>query len=294
VYASPDDGIAPVGFIGLGNMGRPMVAHLVRRGAPGIAYDIIADRLADGVNSGARAGRSVADVVARCDVVLLSVFDGKVVESVMTEVFSAARSGVCVADLSTCDRDTAAPLASRAARLRMGFVDAPVSGGPTRAGNGTLTIMAGGDATSVAQVLPVLRLLGNDVVHVGGAGAGYAAKLVNNMVGIANFVVAADALVVAERAGISLDTMIAIMSTGTGASTSLTRMASRVLAADYSAGAGSLSLIRKDIDLALRLGQSVGKRLEIQEMVRRILDGAIEAGVGDYDVAYLMELARRA
>ena len=120
-----------------------MVAHLARQGVSVIAYDIITDRLEAGVRSGAEAGRSVADVVSRCDVVLLSLFDGKVVESVMAEVFAAARAGVCVADLSTCDRDTAAPLAARASGLDMGFVDSPVSGGPGRAGNGTLTIMAG-------------------------------------------------------------------------------------------------------------------------------------------------------
>lgn len=274
-------------------MGRPMVAHLVRQGAPVIAYDILPERLAAGVDSGAEAGRSVADVVARCDVVLLSLFDGPVVESVMAEAFSAARSGVCIADLSTCDRDTAAPLASRAASLGMGFVDAPVSGGPTRAGNGTLTIMVGGDESSAGQVLPVLRVLGNDVVHVGGPGAGYAAKLVNNMVAIANFLVAADALAVAERAGISLEAMTRIMSTGTGASTSLSRMMPRVLAADYSPGAGSLSLVRKDIELALRLGKCVDKRLEVQEMVQRVLDDAVCGGEGDYDVAYFIELARR-
>jgi len=274
-------------------MGRPMVAHLARQGVPVIAFDIIADRLEAGVRSGAEAGRSVADVVSRCDVVLLSVFDGKVVESVMAEVFAAARAGVCVADLSTCDRGTAAPLAAWASALDMGFVDSPVSGGPTRAGNGTLTIMAGGAAAAVERALPVLRVLGNHIVHVGGSGTGYAAKLVNNMVGIANFFVAAEALAVAERAGIPLETMISIMSTGTGASTSLARMAPRALAADYSPGAGSLALVRKDIDLALRLGESVGKRLEIQELVHRILDGAMAAGVGDHDVAYLMELARR-
>jgi 3-hydroxyisobutyrate dehydrogenase-like beta-hydroxyacid dehydrogenase len=290
---SPTNRSKHVGFIGLGNMGRPMVAHLVRQGATVIAYDIVADRLAAVVRSGAQAGGSAAEVVARCDVVLLSLFDGRVVESVMSEVFASPRAGVCIADLSTCDRDTAAPLAAHATGLGMGFIDAPVSGGPARAGNGTLTIMAGGGAADVERALPVLRTLGSDVVHVGGPGAGYAAKLVNNMVAIANFVVAAEALDVAERAGIALETMAAIMSTGTGASTSLARMMPRALAGDYSPGAGSLGLIRKDIELALRLGQSVGRRLEIQEMVQRILDSAVEAGVGDYDAAYLMELARR-
>lgn len=287
-----DNFAGPLGFIGLGNMGMPMVGHLLRSGVTVVAYDIAPGRLAAAVGSGALAGRSAADVVARCDVVLLSLFDGGVVESVMGEVFAAARAGVTVADLSTCDRRTAAPLDARASGLGMGFVDAPVSGGPTRAGNGTLTIMAGGGEPAVRRVMPGLRRLGNHVVHVGGPGSGYAAKLVNNMVAIANFLVAAEGLAVAEKAGISLQVMSDIMATGTAASTSLARMMPRALAGDYSPGSGSLALIRKDIDLALRLGESVGRRLETQELVLRALDAALEAGLGDKDAAYLMELAR--
>ncbi len=282
-----------VGYIGLGNMGQPMVTYLAKSGVPVLALDLVADRVQAVVAKGAQAAASIGDVIAKCDVVAMSLPDPAAVEKVVGEMLAAPRQGVTIVDLSTSDPALSQALAKKAKAAGMQFVDAPVSGGPARSINGTLTIMVGGEAAAVKAAQPVLDALGEHVVHVGDSGMGNVAKLVNNMAILCNQYIISEALHLAQKAGIPGQTMFEIMSTGTARSYALERTAPKMLSGDFSPGM-TLTLALKDVALANQLGRNVGQPLVIAEATEKMLLGALQAGLAEYDVSGMYEAVRRA
>jgi 2-hydroxy-3-oxopropionate reductase len=280
-----------VGYIGLGNMGQPMVTHLVASGVPVTVFDVVPDRIAAMVAKGAQAAHSVAAVADRCDVVLLSLPDPGAVKVVVGQVLDAPRKGVTVVDLSTSDPALSQDLAGKCRAAGMRFVDAPVSGGPARSIKGTLTIMMGGEDEAVQRAMPVLGALGEHIVHVGASGMGNVAKLVNNMAILCNQYVIAEALHLAQKAGIPGQTMFEIMSSGTARSYALERTAPKMLSGDFTPGM-TLTLALKDVALANALGRHVGQPLEMAAATERMLRGALAAGLEDHDVSGMYEAVR--
>lgn len=280
-----------VGYIGLGNMGQPMVTYLLLAGVPVLVFDVASDRVAVLTARGAQAGHSVADVVARCDVVVLSLPDPAAVDVVVGQALAAPRKGVTLVDLSTSDPVLSQSLEKKAQAAGMHFVDAPVSGGPARSINGTLTIMIGGEPDAVALAMPVIRALGQHVVHVGKAGMGNVAKLVNNMAILCNQYIIAEALHLAQKAGIPGQTMFEIMSTGTARSYALERTAPQMLSGNFKPGM-TLTLALKDVALANKLGRDVGQPLVMAAATESMLRGALAAGLDELDVSGMYEAVR--
>jgi 3-hydroxyisobutyrate dehydrogenase len=247
-----------IGFVGLGNMGWPMAENLVAAGFGLIVRDT--DTARQAAFAAAHPGAAVAAVpgdFAGADVVVTMLPTGAVVAEALLDggIGAALRPGTVVVEMSSSDpadsRRTAAELAAHGVRM----VDAPVSGGVPRAVTGELALMIGGDDADVAQVQPVLRVLGAPArqFRTGVLGTGHAMKALNNVIGAATYCATAEALVAGARFGLDPKVMIDIINASTGSSfSSSTVFAANVVTGEYGTGF-ALGLMAKDV----RIAQSV-------------------------------------
>ena len=174
--------MANIAFIGLGNMGGPMAANLVKAGHKVIAFDLVEASKNQAKTDGATIADSAAAAVKGADTVITMLPAGKHVVSVWTDVIPAMAKGALIIDCSTIDVESAKQAHALAAKHGMASVDAPVSGGTGGAKGATLTFMCGGEDKAFGAAKPVLENMGKKIVHCGGAGAGQAAKICNNMI----------------------------------------------------------------------------------------------------------------
>jgi 2-hydroxy-3-oxopropionate reductase len=196
-----------IGFIGLGLMGKPMAANLLKAGYPVVVHSRSQGPVDELVAQGARKGTSPADVARQATRVITMVPDSPDVERVLDGpdgVFGALQPGTIVIDMSSIAPGVARRLAEKAASLGAVMLDAPVSGGDIGAINGMLSIMVGGDAAAFAAARPLFDVMGNPekVIHIGGPGAGQLCKLCNQMVIGGTLAVAAEALALAKKSGV--------------------------------------------------------------------------------------------
>ena len=211
-----------IAFIGLGNMGGPMAANLVKAGHKVLGFDLVPFLRDEAAKAGLTLAASARDAVAAADIVVTMLPAGRHVVSVWSEVLPAARKGALFIDSSTIDVDSARKAHALAAEQGVHSVDAPVSGGTGGAKGGTLTFMCGGEAAAFAAAKPVLEQMGKKIVHCGGAGAGQAAKICNNMILGVTMIATAEAFVLAEKLGLSHQALFDVASTSSGQSWSLT------------------------------------------------------------------------
>jgi len=278
-----------VGFIGLGRMGLPMCSSLLAARYPLTVFNRTA-RKADPLRAaGARVAQSVAALAASCDVVVCCLDSLAASESVLLGVdgvVAHARPGTLLIEHGTITPDLAERIA-RCARVReLEFVDAPVSGGPDGAANRTLAIMVGGSATAYARALPVLESYGSTIRHMGSAGTGTHAKLVNQLLTFTHGAVAAEALAIAERVGLDLAVLGEVLRGGFAQSRMLERTLARVQSGDYEAGA-ALRLYDKDLGFAAEVGAGANMQRPVMESMRALLHAATHAGLGEHDIAAL-------
>lgn len=206
-----------VGFIGLGNMGRPMAENLARAGHEVRGFDT-APVEAEGV---ARAA-SAAQAARGAEVVVTMLPSGPVLRAVAEEVVPAMERGAILLDCSTVDVGSARAVAGQAEAAGLQALDAPVSGGTGGATAGTLTFMVGGPDAAFERVRPLLDAMGARAVHCGGAGAGQAAKICNNMILGVTMIATCEAFALADRLGLSRQALFDVASTSSGQSWSLT------------------------------------------------------------------------
>jgi 3-hydroxyisobutyrate dehydrogenase len=211
--ASP--GSTSLGLVGLGNLGLPLATTLVRAGWDLAVQDVHPERAEPLAALGATVAADVGVLVDR-DVLVLVVPDDVAVEQVLETYLAAGRRGRAVIVHSTVLPQTARRLADVAAGCGVDLVDAPVSGGAERAGNGTLTVMAGGEAAALRRLRPVLDTIGDPVLHVGPAGAGAAAKLANQLTMFANLAGVYEAIDFATAHGVATDALLTALETSLG------------------------------------------------------------------------------
>jgi 3-hydroxyisobutyrate dehydrogenase len=211
-----------IAFIGLGNMGGPMAANLVKAGHKVVGFDLApASRdaaKADGVSIADKA----AEAVKGSEVVITMLPAGKHVLSVWNEIIPSVAKGALMIDCSTIDVESARKSHALAAEHHLPSIDAPVSGGTGGAKGATLTFMAGGDDKAFAAAKPVLEAMGKKIVHCGAAGAGQAAKICNNMILGISMIGVGEAFVLAEKLGLSHQALFDVASTSSGQCWSLT------------------------------------------------------------------------
>jgi 3-hydroxyisobutyrate dehydrogenase len=204
VSAVVDPSASRVGFVGLGNIGKPMALRLADWPGGLTVYDVAPEPLAVLERAGARPASSVGDLAAECAVICVMVRDDDQVRDVMGEILGAAHPGTVVAVHSTVSPDLPAQLEDLAGRHDLLLVDAPVSGGAMGAADGTLAILVGGSGAAYEAVRGPFALMGTEVVHCGPAGNGTAAKLARNLLHFVAFTATGEALRLAEAAGIDL------------------------------------------------------------------------------------------
>src|SRR3979490_1007723 len=214
--------MANIAFIGLGNMGGPMAANLVKAGHKVIAFDLVDASKNQAKSDGAAIADSAAAAVKGADTVITMLPAGKHVISVWTDVIPSMKKGALIIDCSTIDVESARQAHVLAAKHGMLSVDAPVSGGTGGAKGATLTFMCGGDDKAFAAAKPVLENMGKKIVHCGGAGAGQAAKICNNMILGISMIGVSEAFALAEKLGLSHQALFDVASTSSGQCWALT------------------------------------------------------------------------
>jgi len=210
-----------VGVVGLGQMGRPMAANLLRKGFSPFGYDVHAPALESAVRAGLRAADSPLEVLRQADVVILSLPTEAVLEQVMLGpqgLAGASVRGKILVDTTTTTVSLAQDLAKAVASHGGTFLDAPVTGGSAGAEAGTLTFMVGGEGADFERVRPVLNALGATLVHAGGSGQGQAAKMVNQMLMAAIYVSVAESFAFAVQLGADISKVYAAVENGGGQS----------------------------------------------------------------------------
>ena len=209
-----------IAFIGVGNMGRPMLANLLKKGFSATAYDVAPTALDAAVTLGAARASSPAEAAAAGDLVITILPSSGNVETAYLGpngiIEGAARGRLCV-DMSTIDPGTSQRVAARLTEKGVRFIDAPVSGGVGGATAGTLAIMVGGDAKDFAEAKPALEAVGANIIHVGAVGAGEVAKLCNNLIAGAAFVAVSEAFRIAEGYGVDLKVLTQVIAKSSGA-----------------------------------------------------------------------------
>ncbi|MFI5663664.1 3-hydroxyisobutyrate dehydrogenase [Streptomyces sp. NPDC051684] len=205
-----------VAFIGLGHMGGPMAANLVRAGHRVLGHDLIPAAVDDAVKSGVEAMSRAADAVAVADTVVTMLPAGRHVLGLYDDILEAARHDTLFIDCSTIDVTDARTAHERATAAGMRALDAPVSGGVVGAEAATLTFMTGGGEAEFQDARPLLEAMGKKVVHCGGAGAGQAAKICNNMILGVSMIAVSEAFVLGESLGLSHQALYDVASTASG------------------------------------------------------------------------------
>lgn len=214
--------MAKIAFIGLGNMGSPMAANLVKAGHEVTGFDLLPASCDAMRASGATIAGSAVDAVKETNVVITMLPAGKHVVSVWTEIVPAVARHTLMIDCSTIDVDSACVVHELAKSAGLASIDAPVSGGVGGARAASLTFMCGGDAQAFSVAKPVLEGMGKKIVHCGIAGSGQAAKICNNMILGISMIGVCEAFALAERLGLSYQALFDVASTSSGQCWSLT------------------------------------------------------------------------
>ncbi|HEX6835982.1 MAG TPA: NAD(P)-dependent oxidoreductase [Polyangia bacterium] len=279
-----------VAFLGLGTMGAPMAANLLKQHSLAV-WNRTPERARPLVDAGARLATSPADAARGADAIVLMLADPIAVLSVVDGpdgLVAGLAPNALVIDMSTIDPATARVTDAKV-RARGGrFVDAPVSGTRKPAVDGKLVIMAGGDPADVARARPLLELMGR-VVPVGGVGQGMAAKLVLNGLGAHMMTGFSAMLVLAARLDLDLTAMLEVIGSGAFSSPLYTSKAPRMLARDFAADF-TLQLMHKDQELVLATAAEHGYAMPTLAAIRDVLAEGIAAGYGDGDLSGIVRL----
>lgn len=272
--------IRTVGVVGLGNMGLGMAATLARKGFKVLGYDISQARRAAIEATGVHFQPVLTDVLHGADALVFSLPYAKDVEAVVTAeggLLARRDRKVVVIDTSTSDPGTSRRLAARLAETGHAMLDAPVSGGPSGAAEGTLTMMIGGENIDFEIARPVLEAMSTRALHVGPPGAGNIAKLVNNLLVAAHLVTTGEAMRLSEAAGLSTADALKVVNTATGRSAVSEVMFPRwILPGTFDSGF-SAGLMRKDVRLALDLAAETGSDLPLSVHVAQIWEAVRES-----------------
>lgn len=281
-----------VGVIGLGVMGTPMARNLLKSGHEVTVFARRADAMAPLAAAGARTSASPAEAAAVSDVTITMVLDTRAVESVVLGpggIIEGARSGSIVVDHSTIEPEGARKVAATLQSRGIEMLDAPVSGGAAVAEAGTLSIMVGGTEAALERVRPILACYGKTIVHIGPSGAGQVAKACNQICTIVNTLGAAEAMLLAERAGVDPAKVKDVLMTGFGASRMLEVQAPKMIARNFEAKVES-RLHHKDIQIVLDMARALGLDLPGSAAAARVIAALQVRGGATRDTAAVFEV----
>lgn len=287
------DKIARVGFVGVGTMGEPMAANLLKAG-----FDVVVvahrnrapvERL---IAQGATEAATAAEMAGRVQAVVTCVSDDAAVEEVLLGedgIAEGAQQGLVVVDTSTISPLTSQRLAADLAPRGVTLLDAPISGGQNGAIAGTLAIMVGGPREAYDRLLPVLEAMGKSITYVGDNGSALAVKLANNLIVAAAQIAISEALTMVAKAGVEPGLAHSILVNATAGSRQLDSLTSNLLAGNLEPGF-RLSLMRKDMGLALDFGKALDVPMFSTALSHQLYTLAMGLGKGDLTAIGVAEL----
>lgn len=284
-----------IAFIGLGIMGRPMAINLVKAGFDVVGYNRSRPAVDALIAGGGRGAASIAEAVAGADVVATMLPDSPDVQQVLAGpggVFGSARPGTLLIDFSTIRPDVAAQLARDASAAGFRLLDAPVSGGEPGAIEGTLSIMAGGDAADFAAARPVLDAVGKTVVLVGPSGSGQTVKAANQLIVAGTIELVAEAIVFLEAYQVDTEAAIKVLGGGLAGSTVLQRKAAGMLARDFKPGF-RVALHHKDLGIVTAAAREAGVVIPLGAAVAQLVAALNAQGHGGDDHSALLRIVEQ-
>ena len=287
-----------IAFIGLGNMGGPMAANLVKAQHRVRGFDLVPASLDQAKADGVAIAGSGREAVRDADVIVTMLPAGKHVLSVWGDILADAKAGALVIDSSTIDVESARKAHAMAAERGLLSLDAPVSGGVGGAKAATLTFMAGGTPDAFARAEPILQQMGKRVVHCGEAGAGQAAKICNNMILGISMIGVAEAFVLAEKLGLSHQALFDVASTSSGQCWSLTTycpvpgpVPTSPANNGYKPGFAA-ALMLKDLKLAQEAALASGATTPLGAQAAQLYSLFANAGLADEDFSGIINFVR--
>ena len=284
-----------VGFIGVGNMGNPMAANILKAGFPMTVFDLNPKVMENLVKAGAKAAGSARAVVENAEVVLTSLPASPDVEKAYLEpggLIERAKSGTVLIDLSSVLPSTPRKIEPVAKAKGVGFLEAPVSGGVSGAAAGTLAIMIGGDAETLKRVEHVLKPMGPNIFHVGPVGAGNTVKAINNMMASVNSLAMMEGVAVGVKAGLDPMTIYEVVKASSGGSKALERIPRAIVPRNFEPGF-KVALMNKDLDTFTAIAKEVHSPMTFANAAQRYQQAALAAGLSDKDTSVIFTLIEK-
>jgi 3-hydroxyisobutyrate dehydrogenase len=286
-----------IGFIGIGSMGRPMSINLLRAGYELTVYDIREEAMEAPIRLGANAATGPKEVAQASDIVLTSLPTPEALEQVVLGadgVLEGARKGSILIDTSTVSPSTIKKIWAEAKDRGLMVLEAPVSGGVIGAEAGTLTVIVGGDRPVFERCHEILKVIGENIIHVGDIGSGNTVKLVNNLISLANVAVLSEGMVLGVKAGIEPETLYNVIKVSSGRSYALEVKLPRIISKGEFNQGFALDLACKDLGLALDLGREIGVPLLVTSVARQVYELARARGMGRLDHTAVITLLEEA
>ncbi|MDH6114109.1 2-hydroxy-3-oxopropionate reductase [Kitasatospora sp. MAP12-15] len=284
-----------IAFIGLGIMGSPMAANLVKAGHTVTGFNLEQSAIDALVAAGGKGATSIADAVTGADVIITMVpADPHVEQVILGEggVLENAKAGSLVIDMSSITPQTSIKVAAAAKEKGIRTLDAPVSGGEAGAIEAVLSIMVGGEAADFAEAKPLFDALGTTVIHVGPAGAGQTVKAANQLIVAVNIQVVAEAVVFLENAGVDLQAALDVLAGGLAGSTVLNRKKANMVNREFAPGF-RIDLHHKDMGIVTAAARAVEAPLPVGSLVAQLVASARANGDGSLDHSALLRGVER-
>ena len=282
-----------IGFIGVGTMGKPMVANLLKSGYPVVVYDINPKPMEELREKGAEIAKSSKEIAELSEVVVTMLPKSEHVEDVVlgpNGVLEGVRKGALVIDMSTIDPAVTRKTARALLQKSVEMLDAPVTGGETGAQGGTLTIMVGGKEDVYRQCLDIFKAMGKNIFYCGPIGNGEIVKLVNNFFGGVHAVSTAEALSLGVKAGVDFKVLCDVIGEGTGSTGFMKyHCPNKAFKGDYEPGFMT-ELMQKDLGLVVNLGKETGVPLLMGGLAFQMFTLATASGLGKKDFSVLVKM----
>lgn len=279
-----------VGFIGLGIMGKPMATHLINAGFETYLLDINKDIVNDLAKLGGHRCDSNKDIAEKSDVIILMLPSAKHVSQVLfaeNGVANYSKPNTIIIDMSSVSPEDAIKTSEKLQDFDMYSLDAPVSGGEPMAIEGNLSIMAGGTEEHFNKVLPVFKAMGENVVHVGGNGAGSTVKLANQIIVNVNIAALSEAVVLASKSGVDLNKMYKAIRGGLAGSAVMDAKIPKIIDRNFEPG-GRIDINFKDLNNVIDSANNVGVPLPITNQVKEIFHSEIINNNADKDHSFIL------
>jgi 2-hydroxy-3-oxopropionate reductase len=274
-----------VGYIGLGLMGKPIATNILKAGFPLVVHNRSRAVVADMVSLGAVEAFSPEEVAAQVDVVFTNLPDTPDVEKVVLGekgILAGAHAGLIWVDNSTIQPAAVRSLSEKLALAGVASLDAPVSGGDIGARQGTLSIMVGGSEAALATVMPVFEAMGKTITYIGEAGAGQVAKAANQIMVAAQMVAMGELLILAEKAGVDAQKVIAAIRSGAAQCWTLDVKPARLFAGNRQPGFKA-TMQAKDLNIIMQTARQYGVALPATAVNAQLFNAMVAMGMGDLD-----------